>query len=423
MKLAIKDLCTFPLRDLHTLCVYLQLPLESTIKDIAESIHNRHALQPGQQTLTFATVKKRSDEKEDAYVGMVAPIESPFHLFLRMADLQKSNKYIYFFGYSIGSKSIILWGIYDKDNRQFLIDDYCKWKLIGRSEDGEAYNIGAYMSTWKNLGKYQYIANTVSNRPKKLISKYTRNKQSTDYITDYNHYRTLSKFIYNLDLTNDENMTVYADIARLYNVCNPMIDECITPTDTKNLHGAMLKYIDLIEEDMIVYRKKYKQAIIVDQNDYTEATKILEIVKTVDLEDLQQELPELFLIRDNKITAKWLEQLRTELNTYEAELNLVDINHQLKMSLSTSDMQQVALIISKFNKLFETSKYNQEYLYKNMKQCPPPWSCSCALPSTSDPIKRPYQSQCLAKKVLKQCHAYFHGLTPYYISIHDDSIN
>ena len=78
---------------------------------------------------------KKENESLDLFVGIIAPLSSPFNLYFRVDDIigrgdlsPLSINLVYFYGYSLGKDRIIMWGLYDETTNKFLIDNACKWK-------------------------------------------------------------------------------------------------------------------------------------------------------------------------------------------------------------------------------------------------------------------------------------------------------
>lgn len=122
------------------------------------------------QSLVYALPERETAQK-NVNIGIIQPLESPFNLFLNLHQLVDPDKrFVYFFIYSIGARKVILWGVYDKHGQDFHIDNACRYRT------DQLY--GATMH-WIKLG-YNYVGNTVLNRPEALISKYSKEGMSLE---------------------------------------------------------------------------------------------------------------------------------------------------------------------------------------------------------------------------------------------------
>ena len=116
-----------------------------------------------EQLLRYAVADNKKQKTQSLNVGLVRELDSPFNLFLNLKQLiNPDNRYIYFYIYSMGKRKIILWGVYEKNKKEFIIDTGCKYNT------DQLYTM---TMKWK-ANNYTYIGNSVKNRPSTLISKY-----------------------------------------------------------------------------------------------------------------------------------------------------------------------------------------------------------------------------------------------------------
>ena len=108
------------------------------------------------------TISKKTDldknlktqDDLDLFVGLKSGLDDPFNLFLRVSDLTNNSSLIYFYAYSLGKKKVAIWGVYDKNNSEFLIDSACKYS---------PNDLLQIVNTWKK-NDYSYFLNSVRNR-------------------------------------------------------------------------------------------------------------------------------------------------------------------------------------------------------------------------------------------------------------------
>src|SRR5579872_962248 len=66
-------------------------------------------------------------ERLDDYIGVIGIQEAPMNLYLRVDDLVNPEvRDIKFFVYTMGKKSIILWGYYDRKRKAFDLEGSCR---------------------------------------------------------------------------------------------------------------------------------------------------------------------------------------------------------------------------------------------------------------------------------------------------------
>lgn len=107
------------------------------------------------------SIQKEEDEL-DLFVGLYSPLNSPYNIFLRLKDIENNNDIIYFYAYSMGKEKAIIWGLYDKNNNEFLIDNSCQYHPNQLKE---------IIDTWK-LNKYDYFFTAMRNRMTSRIDQY-----------------------------------------------------------------------------------------------------------------------------------------------------------------------------------------------------------------------------------------------------------
>lgn len=96
-------------------------------------------------------------------VGLTHQLDSPFNLFVNLEQLlDPSHRNIHLFIYSMGKQMIAGWGLYDRQDRTFELDGYCKYLLP------QLYPMTQY---WRRQN-YRYAGNTVTDRPSRIISAY-----------------------------------------------------------------------------------------------------------------------------------------------------------------------------------------------------------------------------------------------------------
>jgi hypothetical protein len=106
------------------------------------------------QVQVAKNVQDQDYDDLDLFAGVIAPLSSPFNIFLRLRDIQDQNSLVYFYVYALGQNRTVLWGVYDVASDEFLIDQSCQY---------DANDLLFMSKTWQK-NDYKYYGNTVQNR-------------------------------------------------------------------------------------------------------------------------------------------------------------------------------------------------------------------------------------------------------------------
>jgi hypothetical protein len=107
------------------------------------------------------TEKKKLDEL-DIYVGVHSPLADPFNIFFRARDLTNKLPQIYFYAYSVGTKKIVMWGIYDASLNEFLVDNACVY---------HPNNLMTMVEKWKS-NAYEFSFSSVRDQIRTRMEKF-----------------------------------------------------------------------------------------------------------------------------------------------------------------------------------------------------------------------------------------------------------
>ncbi len=146
------------------------------------------------QQLIFAEVRQPI---QSLNVGLTHQLDSPFNLFVNLEQLlDPTQRYIHLFIYSMGKKMIAGWGLYDREEKTFELDGYCKYLLP------QLYPMTLY---WRRQN-YRYAGNTVTDRPSRLIAK-----EFNVPVFEYEEYRKWKYLLawFNRQITEAELERVY----------------------------------------------------------------------------------------------------------------------------------------------------------------------------------------------------------------------
>ncbi|SNW62063.1 Hypothetical protein ORPV_159 [Orpheovirus IHUMI-LCC2] len=197
--------------------------------------------------LTFQEpATKKTNKSKDAYLGIHNELESPVLLFLKLDDIRNGYDNIYFFAYSMGKKKVVLWGLYNKPQNTFKLENACKYNVR---------ILSSMLRQWDDNG-YSYISNSVKDRITTKMDDYLDIKSNTPHITSYEMYR---KYKYLVSFYNDR-----IDIYELENGTYPgIIDDFVNDFMLKydiiileeNI-DLFYDYIDVLEDETIKYEEK-----------------------------------------------------------------------------------------------------------------------------------------------------------------------
>jgi hypothetical protein len=118
----------------------------------------------------------------DLYVSLKSGLDDPFTIFIRVEDIINRSPNLYFYAYSIGKKKIMIWGIYDLTNNQFLIDHSCRFA---------PNDLKGILDTWKSH-QYEFYYTAARNRSTSRIYQNLlfddRNKELKNFASFKNYF-------------------------------------------------------------------------------------------------------------------------------------------------------------------------------------------------------------------------------------------
>ena len=166
----------------------------------------------------------------DLYVSLKTSLGDPFNVFLRVKDIQDKSDIIYFYAYSLGKKKVIIWGIYDQKDNEFLIDDACKY---------QANDLKGILDTWKNHD-YNFFFSGVKDRIKSSVLQnllFVDRKSDVALFTKFKEY-FLVKLARSGFLTGFEKNPLFKDenFDNNYNIIlNKVVNETLSALTKSNL--------------------------------------------------------------------------------------------------------------------------------------------------------------------------------------------
>ena len=127
--------------------------------------------------LTFAsTSDQRSDTELNLSVGIVQPLSFPYNLLLSVPDLMDPDvPYVYFYVYILGGKRVVFWGLYDKTEQQFIIEDGCRYATN---------QLSTMVKIWTQ-NQNIYAGNSVKDRTTETMARYVTPKEKVMTYSEY----------------------------------------------------------------------------------------------------------------------------------------------------------------------------------------------------------------------------------------------
>ena len=351
-------------------------------------------------------VQERRDEQKDQdsldlYVGLRSGLDDPYNVFVKVSDLEEDRPLIYFYAYSLGKKKVVIWGVFDRKNNEFLIDDACQYA---------ANDLKSILNSWKE-DNYNFFFSSVRDR---IESRMRQNNIFKDRKYDLNLMEKFRQYFLqklvqtghlrgkvDKDFQESEYESLLSTVAReaiaaildrndydgsvrlLVDELDSLEDEKIVleALDRKNIKNLsisrytphiqnIIKYI-LVNVFILVFleMEEYRVAKYIDylsKNKNNEETNIRNYLKGKFLYEWVYELAKTFRIENIRLfMKKYSEDI---LRLTENKINLTDIgvigNRNMKSYTAIEDM---ALFFEEF---ISKSKYSKITYTKNLPLCP-----------------------------------------------------
>lgn len=105
----------------------------------------------------------------------------PYYVFVLKSEIQNPTDYFHFIIYELGKNRIILWGIYDKINREVHVDDGCIYSVM---------KIGSYHKLM--MTKFVLVNSVVKNRITSLVREFMG---KIIYPRNYHEYKMMKAYV------------------------------------------------------------------------------------------------------------------------------------------------------------------------------------------------------------------------------------
>jgi len=353
--------------------------------------------------MQYQVQETRNEQKEqdelDLYVGLHTGLDDPFNVFVKVSDLEENRPLIYFYAYSMGKKKVVIWGVFDRKNNEFLIDDSCKYN---------ANDLKTMIDSWKE-NNYNFFFSSVRDRitPRmkqnnifkdrkyelNLFEKFRnyfiqkliqtgnyRGKQVDDFNED--EYERILSVVANEAISAILEKKEYdKSIRLLVDELESLEDEKIVfeALDRKNIKNLnlnkyspyirnVIKYI-LVNVFILVFleMEEYRVAKYIDYlTKHPNVSEIKNYLKGKFLYEWIYELAKVFRIENIKLfMKKYAEDI---LRLTENEINLTDVgvigNRNIKSYKAIEDM------VLFFEEFISKSKYSKITYTNSLPQCP-----------------------------------------------------
>lgn len=193
------------------------------------------------QTLHTESASAVDLRNVDINIGVIAPLTSPYNLFLNVGQLtDPESEVVYFFVYSIGKKRVVLWGVYLKSTEEFTIESGCKYAVKDLSE---------YLKTWKRRD-YSYVANSVYDRVTNVMVK-ELGAERWQY-SEYLRYKFILAY-YEGRISESELRLRYPDEPGEY------LNELYKKHDLNELIDGEEEINEALDDELVSLKKKLKE--------------------------------------------------------------------------------------------------------------------------------------------------------------------
>jgi hypothetical protein len=351
---------------------------------------------------------------------------------------------MYFYAYSLGRDRIVMWGVFDFDTNEFLIDNACKWTtqlnviLAGLKANNFEFQSSAVKNNFDpRITRFKFF-----NNPKpvdydiKIFKKFFMVKYALKYGNPLTHDQ--KQFLFEQDIVESEFLN--QDVDHMYdNYYKQLLVYGNIITDTKNKKTIVLAII----EQQYIFDKIFN---IAEKKTKTFSLITLLLIVFFDLEDYKIAKYLDFLYNKKHNTRPTKEEMEQKLNAknliadtflYEFLFVCSEIINDVHESNSnvknrnnlqlTKTIGQLADIIVKYieplinfvsvgviggemperslktqleaiTQFFETfvskTKYSKSYYINGLKECPLPEQCDLNNPKA---------------KIVPECDVYTHG--------------
>lgn len=337
---------------------------------------------------------EQEQDNLDLFVGLHSPLTDPFNIFMRVEDIENDETLIYFYGYSIGKKKIVLWGVYNIESNEFLIDDACRYK------PNELKNM---IDTWKD-NQYQFYFSGVKDRISTRMNQelmYDNRRTQLDLIKRFKKIYT-EKLIHDGIIPGNKQLfdkDEYINVMRAVGQSGlkavkkyqPTISVILSEIDNPDIKNHIEYALNTKNfSDLTPYEMNVANHILIylflmlffEMDDYRVAKYILYLKD----KKIKNYLKSMFMY-------EWLYDLGKILRVYNTEKFMIkmasDIIRLTEPQINRSDLgviggpkipETIMPLIQKISKYFEKyitkSKFTKTSFVNNIKLCPTLQSCS-----------------------------------------------
>lgn len=356
---------------------------------------------------------QRESDAMDLYVGLKTGLDDPFNIFLRLSDISSNKELIYFYAYSFGKKKVVLWGVYNINNNEFLIDNACRYS---------PNDLKYMLDTWKTHD-YNFYFSSVRNRITNRMNQellFDNRKYEMELFNTFKDYflvklartgsmspKLLSKNLTNLYSMSEEEFNI--QYSKILNKISQEVSNLLSNKYVdinQYIFKVLFEEIENKEEEMIVRRGLERSinlarldpslanlvkylltnvfvCIFADMNEYRAAKYILYLNDNDQGEKIRELLKGNFFYEWILEIARILKiyNLKSFVNKYALEaVNLIEkkINQSDVGVIGVKNKGKTVLVenISIFFEDFiSKSKYSKISYTNDLSICPDPKSC------------------------------------------------
>lgn len=306
----------------------------------------------------------------DLHVGLIAPLTNPYNLFFKVADIMSNASQIYFYAYSIGKDRIVLWGLYDEDTNEFLVDNACKWtkqlnEILAslKSRDYDFYassskdNISSRISQNIVFDDLKEVKAEVSTFKRLLLERAKGNMANgQEYDELYLKLAEYAPQILKKKYLNDLYEFLTSEFDAQIRQVKELIDIMITIHFMGDFEDyRIFKYFSVLGKKL---EQRYK-----DSFTYKFLLGSVEAILNLEERDVDQISMAMHVAREMA-------------DIYSQDINITNVGVIGGKPVRANDARRVEMLAHFFEKFIARSKYTKTYYINDLKECPLPQDCA-----------------------------------------------
>lgn len=256
---------------------YINNPNVDNVDDV-ENMYNQYPLQTiqvyenNQQSKDQAQAQEQGQATKtqeifdlDQYVGIVPEFTNPFQLYIRVNDIERNASIVKFIVFSIGARRALIWGYYNIDLQQIIVQSACTFKLN---------QLMPLLRQWE-ANAFESASVMTKHGIAQLMQELSLNSGETSKYIQYPEYQQLK---YLIALLNDRiNVDQFEEL-----VNNNLL---VSTLQKLNLYNPDIQYIEYENESLSLPNYNTLLSLLPQLNTIVEKYE-----KTINRNDLDRDL-------------------------------------------------------------------------------------------------------------------------------------